>query len=41
MWWVQGILPDVRKVEAIANLPHPKSIAELKRLLSMVNFVNK
>lgn len=36
-----GIEIDPEKVEAITNLPRPQNVAELRRLLGMVNHVGK
>ena len=36
-----GITPDPTKVEAIVNMPIPKSKADLQRFLGMVNYLGK
>lgn len=37
----EGIKPDPNKTEAIANLPRPNSVKELKRFLGMSGFLSK
>ena len=37
----EGIRPSDEKVEAIRNMPEPKNITELKRILGMINFLGR
>ena len=36
-----GVKPDPGKVEALMNMPDPKNVAELQRLLGLVNFLGR
>ena len=37
----EGILPDPTKVEAITQMPRPRSKTEVRRLLGMINYLGK
>ena len=37
----EGILPDPAKVEAITQMPRPRSKTEGRRLLGMINYLGK
>ena len=37
----EGILPDPAKVEAITQMPRPRSKTEVRRLLRMINYLGK
>ena len=37
----QGIYPQPAKIDAIANMPYPKNIAELRSFLGMVNYYDR
>ena len=37
----QGIHPQPAKIDAIANMPYPKNIAELRSFLGMVNYYDR
>ena len=37
----EGILPDPAKVEAITQMPRPRSKTEVRRLLGMINYLGK
>ena len=37
----EGILPDPAKVEAITQMPIPRSKTEVRRLLGMINYLGK
>ena len=37
----KGILPDPAKVESITQTPRPRSKAEVRRLLGMINYMGK
>ena len=37
----EGILPDPAKVEAITQMPRPRSKSEVRRLLEMINHLGK
>ena len=36
-----GVSPDPKKVQALRNIPDPTNVAELKRILGMINFLGK
>ena len=36
-----GVSPDPKKVQALRNIPDPTNIAELRRILGMINFLGK